>query len=144
MAIRIPTDQIQNLQQLEAVVAGPDGANRLYVVNGQLPAAINVYSQGPFAQQKETFTVLLGPVLTRQQFFRSVSTASLTNTNFNVNSANPNGCNWQIINADADWDDESGQVELRIEVFVGASGNNTSAAINGLGFNVTILASLPA
>jgi len=61
-----------------------------------------------------------------------------------VNSANPNSCNWQIINADADWDDESGQVELRIEVLVGVSGNNNSAAINGLGFNVTILASLPA
>ncbi len=143
MAIRIPTDQIQNLQQLEAVVAGPDGANRLYIVNGQLPATTSAYSQGPATQQQQTFTVLLGPVLTRQQFFRSVSTASLTSTNFYVSTAIPNSCNWQIVNADADWDDESGQVELRIEVLVSVSGNNNSAAVNNLGFNVTILASLP-
>jgi len=145
MAIRIPTDQIQNLQQLEAVVAGPDGANRLFIVNGQLPANIGAFSQGPFTQQQQTFTVLLGPVLTRQQFFRSVSTASLTSTTFYINTANPDSsCNWQIVNADADWDDESGQVELRIEVAVGISGNNSNAQITGLGFNVSILASLPA
>jgi hypothetical protein len=147
MAIRIPTDQIQNLQQLEAVVAGPDGANRLFIVNGQLPANINVNSQGPFAQQQQTFTVLLGPVLTRQQFFRSVATASLTNTNINVNTINVNSnsnYNWQIVNADADWDDESGQVELRIEVAVSVSGINNSVQIAGLGFSVSILASLPA
>ena len=29
MAIKIQSDQIQNLQQLEAVVAGPNDANRL-------------------------------------------------------------------------------------------------------------------
>jgi hypothetical protein len=29
MAIRIPTGAIQNLQQIEAAVAGPDGANRI-------------------------------------------------------------------------------------------------------------------
>lgn len=145
MAIRIPTDQIQNLQQLEAIVAGPDGANRLFIVNGQLPANISAGSQGQFAQQQQTFTVLLGPVLTRQQFFRSISTASLTNTWFNI-AANPGGsnCNWQIVNVDADWDDESGLVELRIEISVGVSGSNSSAQIAGVGFNVSILASLPA
>ena len=96
-------------------------------------------------QQQQTFTVLLGPVLTRQQFFRSVSTASLNNTGFYIHTANPdNSCNWQIVNADADWDDESGQVELRIEVAVGISGANNSAQIAGVGFNVSILASLPA
>jgi len=72
MAVRIPTNQIQNLQQIEAVVAGPDGANRLFTVTGQLNAGLSVFSQGAGqVQQKETFTVLIGPVLTRQQFFRA-------------------------------------------------------------------------
>ena len=30
MAVQIPTNVIQNLQQIEAVVAGPDDANRLF------------------------------------------------------------------------------------------------------------------
>ena len=30
MAVKILPDKIQNLQQIEAVVAGPDDANRLF------------------------------------------------------------------------------------------------------------------
>ena len=52
--------------------------------------------------------------------------------------------NWDIVDVDADWDDESGQVELRIEAQVGCSGLNQSASINGFAFHVTILAALPA
>jgi hypothetical protein len=35
MATRIAREQIQNLQQVEVVVAGPEGANRLFTVMGQ-------------------------------------------------------------------------------------------------------------
>jgi hypothetical protein len=45
---------------------------------------------------------------------------------------------------DADWDDESGQVELRIEAEVICSGPNQSATINGFAFHVTILAAVAA
>ena len=51
---------------------------------------------------------------------------------------------WEIIDVDADWDDESEQVELRIEAQVSCSGSNPSASINGFAFHVTILAALPA
>ena len=36
MAPRIPAAQIRNLQQIEAVVAGPDGVSRLYTVTGHI------------------------------------------------------------------------------------------------------------
>src|SRR6516225_9576916 len=35
MALKIPADQIQNLQQMEVVVSGPDEANRLIIIDGQ-------------------------------------------------------------------------------------------------------------
>src|SRR5437899_2394350 len=35
MATKIQSDQIQNLQQLDAVVAGPNDAKRLFVIDGQ-------------------------------------------------------------------------------------------------------------
>lgn len=135
MATRI---QPQNLQQLEAVVAGPDGANRLFIVSGQFFAGVNAFSQGPFAQQTQTFTALVGPVFTRQQFFRAVCTASMALTSSRVQVA-PGEFAWQIVGSEADWDDESGQVELRIEVQVTCTGNGNQAAINGMAFQVTIL-----
>jgi hypothetical protein len=143
MAVRIPTNQIQNPQQIEAAVAGPDGANRLFTVTGQLNVGLNVFSQGAGqVQQKETFTVLIGPALTRQQFFSAIGTASLANTSVTLQSAPPYSVSWSIAGIDADWDDESGQVELRVEVSVTASGQNNFAGISGLAFQVTILAAV--
>lgn len=145
MAIRIPTNQIQNLQQIEAAVAGPDGANRLFTVAGQCDIAFNVSSQGASrAQQNETFTVLIGPVLTRQQFFRAIGTASLAKTDVFLQSLPQSGFGWSINGIDADWDDESGQVELRVEVSAAISGLNNSGRILGLAFQVTILAAVAA
>ena len=79
MSTRIETSQVQNLQQIEAVIAGPDGANRLYTVAGQLT---NLWLQADSptnseVQHTQKFTVLLGPVLTRQQFVRAIATASV-------------------------------------------------------------------
>ena len=141
MAIRIPTNQVVNLQQIEAVVAGPDGANRLFAVTGQLDVNFNAFS-GSAAQQTQTFTVLIGPVLSRQQFFRAICTASLAKTSFRV-QVPPGDYNFGVTTSDADWDDESGQVELRIEVSVSSTGGanaNNFAGINSLAFQVTILA----
>ena len=82
MAVTIPTNQIQNPQVIEAAVAGPDGANRLFTVMGQFDINFNVFSQGAGqTQQNETFKVLVGPVLTRQEFFRAIGTASMAKTN---------------------------------------------------------------
>jgi hypothetical protein len=132
--IRVPSGQVENPQQLTAVVAGPDGANRLFILDGQLQVGLG--GNGPV---KETFSVLLGPVLTRRQFVQATGTASLTGFGFNNVVAN-SFVIWSINSVDADWDDESGQVEMRIEV--SASSNGTGIQVNKLGYHVTILAEI--
>ena len=142
MPVRIPTNQVVNLQQIEAVVAGPDGANRLFAVTGQLDVGLNAFT--PSGTQTQTFSVLIGPVLTRQQFVRAICTAALAKTALQLQTV-PNNANWQVVSSDADWDDESGQVELKIEVSVTVNGGgNNFAGINGLAFQVTILAAIAA
>jgi len=145
MAVKIQPNQIQNLQQMEVVVAGPEDANRLVVINGQFDVFLSASGTGAgFATTKEIFTALIGPTFTRKQFVKANATASLAKTQI-VTSANvPPAANWNILNVDADWDDESGQVELSIEAQVGAGSAQLRADILGFLFQVTILAAVPA
>jgi hypothetical protein len=125
-------------------VAGPDDANHLFIIDGHFDASLVIGSQGAnFATAKETFSVLLGPKLANRQFVRAIATASIVKTQIG-NIAQGGLANWNIIDVDADWDDEAGQVELRIEAQVSCSGSNQNASINGFAFHVTILAALPA
>jgi hypothetical protein len=142
MAIKIA--QIQNLQQLDVIVAGPDEANHLFIIDGQFDATVAIASQGAnIAVAKETFAALVGPKLTNRQFVRAIGTASIVKTKI-ANIAPGGFATWNVVDTDADWDDESGQVELRIEAEVSCLGSNQSASINGFAFHVTILAALPA
>jgi hydroxylamine reductase (hybrid-cluster protein) len=142
MPVRIAPNQIQNPQQIEAVVSGPDDANRLFVIDGQFDGSVFAGSQGSgFVQQKEIFSVLVGPVLTRKQFCGAVATASLAKTSSSIFTT-PANLGWQILNVDADWDDESGQVGLTIEAAANCSGQNNNSSINGFMFHVTILATV--
>ncbi len=147
MAVKIPSAQIQNLQQIEAVVAGPDDANRLLIIDGQFDVRLEAQSQGNnFEIGKETFTVLLGPVFTRKQFVQANATASVTKTAFSIiGGVGQDNFSWQILGVDADWDDESGQVELRIEAEVTCrAASSSSSNILGFAFHVTILAAVAA
>lgn len=142
MAIKIP--QILNLQQLDVLIAGPDDANHLFIIDGQFDATLTIAGQGTsFASGKETFSVLLGPKLTNRQFVRAIATASIAKSQIG-NIKTGGVAAWNILDADADWDDESGQVELRIEAQVDCVGANQNVTINGFAFHVTILAALPA
>ena len=142
MAIKIT--QIQNLQQMDVLVAGPDDANHLFVIDGQFDTSLGVVSQSNnFVTEKETFSVLVGPKLANRQFVRAIATASVVKTAV-ANIKQGASATWNIEDVDADWDDESGQVELRIEAKVGCSGSNATASINGFAFHVTILAAVPA
>jgi hypothetical protein len=143
MAIKIA--QIQNLQQVDVMVAGPDDANHLFIIDGQFNTSLTVGSQGSnLAVAKETFSVLVGPKLTNRQFVRAIATASVVRPQIINTAAAGFAATWDIIDVDADWDDESGQVELRIEAQVTCSGSNASASINGFAFHVSILSALPA
>jgi hypothetical protein len=108
MAIKIA--QIQNLQQLDVVVAGPDDANHLFIIDGQFDTSLAIGSQGSnFATAKETFSVLVGPKLANRQFVRAIATASIVKTQ--IGNIAPGGvATWNIVDVDADWDDESGRL----------------------------------
>jgi hypothetical protein len=141
MAIKIA--QIQNLQQIDVMVAGPDDANHLFIIDGQFDATVATASQATaFAVAKETFAVLVGPKLSNRQFVRAIATASIVKNQI-TNIATGGFATWMIVDVDADWDDESGQVELRIEAEVSCLGSNQGASINGFAFHVTILAAVP-
>src|SRR5512143_3957711 len=100
--------QIQNLQQLDVMVAGPDDANHLFIVDGQFDANLAVGSQGTnFAVAKETFSTLVGPKLTNRQFVRAIGTAWIVKNQV-ANIATGGFATWIIVDVDADWDDESG------------------------------------
>jgi hypothetical protein len=142
MAIKIA--QLENVQQLDVLVAGPDEANHLFIIDGQFDASLTIGGQGTnFASTKEIFSVLLGPKLTNRQFVRAIATASIVKSQ--IGNIKTGGlAAWNVVDADADWDDESGQVELRIEAQVDCIGANQNVTINGFAFHVTILAALPA
>ena len=145
MAVKIQPAEIQNLQEIEAVVAGPDGADRLLIIDGQFDSRLEVTAKtAEEAIAKETFSVLVGPVLTRKQFFRASAGASIANV-FLFTPERGAMHRHEILGVDAGWDDESGQVELRIEAEVAASFRaNASTYIRAFAFHVTILAAAAA
>jgi len=52
MAVTIPTNQIQNPQVIEAAVAGPDGANRLFTVMGQFDINSVCFRKEPVSRSR--------------------------------------------------------------------------------------------
>ncbi len=104
-----------------------------------------MFSRGESQQRIEVFSVLVGPTFTRQQFIQANATDSFAS--IALSSSEQGVAQWQILDVDADWDDESGQVELRIEAqVVICTGSPQGQNVNIFGFNfaVTILASVPA
>lgn len=146
MATPIPTNQIQNLQTIEAAVAGPDGANRLFIIAGHAPAPVTAVGPqgGGVTRHTETFTLLVGPALTRRQFVRASAIASMISVNAYLPIPDSAQFSWQILGVDADWDDEAQQTELRVELSAMVSGNNNNVTIGGFAFQVTVLAEMPA
>ena len=134
----MPTANTTGEQVLEAVVAGPDGANRLYTVTGAAGVAINV-SGGQ--QQTQTWTFLVGSTFTRGQFYRAIGTASVSSQSAILQTTSGSFV-LAVSSVEADWDDESGRVEVRVEVYLSSSTGGPRLGINQLRYWVTILAQI--
>lgn len=124
-------------QVLEAVVSGPDRANRLFICTGI--ANVQMSLGRDQEQITETWTFFVGPNLTRTQFYRAIGTASVSFQTMDILGA-PAGFTVQIVSIEADWDDESERVEVRVEVLLSSS--LTSIDITQLRYWVTILAQI--
>lgn len=70
---------VTNLQELELEleVSGPTPANRLFILTGTAQLA-DFATPPPEGQKQETFTLLVGPPLTRTQFVRAIASAGPT------------------------------------------------------------------
>ena len=138
----MPATNTSGEQVLEAVVAGPDGANRLFTCVGL--ANVPIYVSG--GQQKtETWTFLIGPTLTRSQFYRAIGTASVAFQDVilvppPIGLGSSGSFTVNINSVEADWDDESGRVEVRVELSLSA--NETNINISQLRYWVTIPAQI--
>jgi len=133
----MPVTQTTGEQVVEAVVAGPDEANRLFTITGVANAFVSVNA----GQQKtETWTFLVGPTFTRGQLYRAIGIASVANQIVNVLPPAPGTFQVGINSVEADWDDESGRVEVRDEIFLSANAGVSNVNINQLRYWVTILA----
>lgn len=125
------TNQLVNPQVVEIWVTGPEGANRLFHCSGNVNTQWGGYQPG--VNQRESFTFLVGPQFARQEVVRATCAAGISG--YFVNAQAYTQGNAGILNADADWDDESGKVQVKIDVEAyGPYG------IKGFHYNVMILA----
>src|SRR5947208_14553197 len=93
-------------QVIEAVVAGPDGANRLFTVIG----AANLSIQATRQQRTiETWTFLVGPTLMRLQFHRAIGTASVASQTVSIQTP-PREFTVNVHSVEDDWAEEDQKV----------------------------------
>ena len=132
----MPTTDAIGEQVIEAVVAGPDGANRLFTVIG----AANICIEATHQQRTtETWTFLVGPTLTRLQFHRAIGTASIASQIVSIQTT-PREFTVNIHSVEADWDDENQRVKVRVEI--GLIANGATVTITQIRYSVTILAQM--
>ncbi len=133
MSIHLERKDLINTQQMEVAVNGPDGATHLILCTG-------VADLGSVSQ--ETYTFLVGPQLSRRQFVGVIASGALSG--IQAHNKDPAGDHTDVeleanlVSIEADFDDECGQVKVRVEV--SASIAMTKLAIS---YNVSILAELP-
>ena len=139
---------IRSQQTVKVNVTAPDGTNTLYITTGlaDFNLVVSLDPPGP-ASQQGTFAVLLPePTLAAAQFRRAIATASLASLWYQATDpAQATGLEWSLSNVEADFDDESGRIELRFDVWLSVQGSGTSGTIAGrlsVGFQATTLAAI--
>ena len=133
----MPPATVQNPQVLEAAVSGPNGANRLFTCTG----IATFFLQVSAGAQTQTFTFLVGPTLTRPQFHRATGTASISGVQSSTPGTQASSYQWQVNSVEVDWDDESGEIEVRLEINATSSAS-MSLALQRLTYYVAMLAEL--
>jgi len=133
LSIHLESKNLINTQQMEVAVHGPDGATHLIL-------CIGVANLG--SGSHETYTFLVGPQISRRQFVGAIASGALSA--IQAYAKNPSGDNTDVelganlVSMDANYDDESSQVKVRVEV--SSSMAMTKLAVS---YNVSILAELP-
>jgi hypothetical protein len=122
--------KIENAQEMEVGVSGPNGANRMYIYTG---TAVLSFKGTGGSWKRDSISFKVGRAFGQGEFHKGVATASLAsikNENHAVNSG------WAVDSADADWDDESGKTVFTAELAV----RDSDGYLLRIGYQVTVLA----
>ena len=134
---RIDPSQLVNPQEIRATVTGPGTANTLVILDGQFTVPANQLA----SSWRETYLLTIGPVFSLQQFVKASANAQVVSWRILQHHAQENIFHVYVANVDADWDDESGNVELTVE-----AGANAAAGAVGqilaISYHITVLAAL--
>jgi len=126
-----------NVQKLEYNVTTPEGDARVTVVTGMLAYPLYTYSGGGIVTQNASFRALVDPTTAPGQFRKAVATASLRQ----IGQTNgPTYAQWFINEVQATLDDETGSVQLVVDLSLSADGGGVYVYLNSIDFQVTTLA----
>ncbi|HEY8869641.1 MAG TPA: hypothetical protein VIM30_09635 [Candidatus Limnocylindrales bacterium] len=118
-------------------LTGPDGATQMQITTGY--AQLNV--SGAPSGIAQDYSGLIGPTLTAGQFRRAIATAAPAGLSVQQlpGVVGPGGLNasWAVNSVEADWDDESGQIELRFETTTSAD-PASAVSVERISFQVLI------
>lgn len=133
MSIHLERKDLINAQQMEVAVNGPDGATHLILCTG-------VANLG--SVNHETYIFFVGPQLSRRQFVGAIASGALSAIRANDKHLIEDNIGAELeanlVSIDTNYDDEVGQVKVRLEV--SSSIAMTKLAIS---YNINILAELP-
>jgi hypothetical protein len=139
-----------NIQKMEFDVTTPEGPCRVTMVTGSVYYNLQAFSDtNAPASQTASLSALVDPKLTPGQFRKATATVAITQMGDSMDI--PGGVSsgfvtsaqarWTVDEVKASLDDESGQIELRIDVAVQAL--RGYAFLERLNFQVTTLSKIP-
>jgi hypothetical protein len=129
----IVLSRIENPQDMEVFVNGPQGANRMFIYTGTAVFSFKVDSEKKW--KRGTLSFKVGRKFEPEQIVKIVATASLASV-FDDGSWRDGG--WAVDLVDADLDDESGEIEVRANLAMG----DTDGYLYKIGYQVTVLAAV--
>lgn len=128
MAVNL--SRIENEQQMEVAISGPNRANRLFVYTG---TAVFYFSGTSNNWDRDSLSFIIGREFSPGEVHSAIATASLASI-YNHDPASPSGC--AVDSVDAHWDDQSKKIEVTAQLAVRGTGSN----LYRMGYQVTVLA----
>jgi hypothetical protein len=127
-------------QIIQIGINGPGDVASMYVISGIAEIGLTAFAQpNQSATHQDTFSAPIGPQLTAAQFRKAIASASIAS----LSLAGSGGLfeQWKVSSVDADFNEDSGLVELEFDVSVKVSAGAASIGITtaGIGFQVFIL-----
>ena len=128
----VTLDSIENEQEMQIGVNGPDGANRLIIYTG---TAVFRFKGTGSEVKRDTLSFNIGSAFSSGQFKKAVATASLASI-FNDGPANDAG--WAVDSVYADRDVYTGKVRVTAKLAV----RDSDGYVFRIGYQVNVLAAL--